>query len=94
MEKSIEYEVIQLVNHRIHTDTNRKLGEKTVSNIASKSNPVPLTNNIEGYRNNGFWWYRNSNPNAGAFARIWMKVIDTAFQERLDILLEWKNNNK
>lgn len=62
----------------------RLLGSK-ISDIGSKVKPIKLLNCLEGYRKNGFWYYRNSNPNAGEFARVWMRVTSPSFQNELDV---------
>jgi len=90
MTKSTEYEydAISLADHRMKNGTNRKLGENTAPDVGGRTHHVKLTESLEGYRRNGFWYYRNSNPNAAPFARMTCRVTDVRFQERLDILFE------
>lgn len=58
--------------------------KKMRKNIGSKSKPVKIEAGLEGYKKEGFWIYRNSNPKASLFARMWMRQTDPKMNEKWD----------
>jgi len=56
----------------------------TIEDIGNKNNLFKLPNGLEGYKKDGFWIYRNSNPKAGSFARMWTRQTDLKINKEWD----------
>lgn len=59
---------------------------KTDRNIGTKANPVKLGSRLEGFKLDGEWVYRNSNPEKTNFCTNWLTVKDNRGIKEIDLI--------